>query len=146
MFTRYFDFLLKTGSTLAIIDPRSAKHIGCSRYYAAPDQPGSVSIGFTFLGRPYWGGTTNFELKRLMLNHAFETVSEVWFHIDPTNLRSQKATAKLGARHAYDATLDLSGTPAPWMCFCLTTSAWEDAVSVKDRDQATKPGSALSIR
>lgn len=133
VFARYFAFLLKTGSTLAVVDPRTAKPIGCSRYYAAPDQVDSVSIGFTFLNHAYWGGATNFELKRLMLDHAFETFSEVWFHIDPTNMRSQKATAKLGARHAYDATLDLSGTPAPWMCFCLSKSAWKQVVSAKDQ-------------
>jgi RimJ/RimL family protein N-acetyltransferase len=146
VFERYFDFLLKTASTLTVVDARTAKLIGCSRYYAAPDQADSISIGFTFLNHAYWGGATNFELKRLMLGHAFETFSEVWFHIDPTNVRSQKATAKLGARHAYDATLDLSGAPAPWMCFCLGKSAWENALSGKDRDRATKSVGGLSVR
>lgn len=38
----------------------------------------------------------------------------VWFHIDPSNIRSRKATAKLGAKHVYDAALNLSGNPASW--------------------------------
>jgi len=128
VFEKYFDFLLGTGSTLVVIDRASGKIIGCSRYYAAPDQPGSISIGFTFLNHAYWGGGVNFELKRLMLDHAFKTFSEVWFHIGPDNIRSQKATSKLGAEHVYDAVLNLSGSPAPGMCFRLRKEAWEQTL------------------
>ncbi len=124
-FEPYFNSLLESGAALCVVDRQTGHIIGCSRYYPAPDQPNSISIGFTFLHHAYWGGRTNFQLKRLMLDHAFRTFPEVWFHIAPTNIRSQKATAKLGAEHAYDATLDLSGTPAPWMCFRLSKDAWE---------------------
>jgi RimJ/RimL family protein N-acetyltransferase len=125
VFEKYFDFLLGTESTLVVIDQASGKIIGCSRYYPAPDQPDSMSIGFTFINHDYWGGGVNFELKRLMLDHAFKTFPEVWFHIGPDNIRSQKATAKLGAEHVYDATLNLSGTPAPNKCFRLSKDAWK---------------------
>lgn len=131
VFERYFDFLLSTKSALVVVDQASGSVIGCSRYYTAPDQPDSISIGFTFLNHAYWGGRVNFELKRLMLNHAFKTFSEVWFHIGPNNIRSQKATSKLGAEHAYDATLDLSGSPAPAMCFRLSKDAWERTLKEK---------------
>ena len=94
------------------------------RYYLAPDQPQAISIGFTFLNNAYWGGATNFEIKRLMLDHPLEAVDDVWFHIDPTNIRSQKATAKLCAVHAYDAVLAISGKPMNWMCFQPTRDAW----------------------
>ena len=108
-FAPYFRFLLDRGGTLVVIDRAAHRIIGCSRYYAAPDRPVSISIGFTFLNHAYWGGVTNRALKRLMLDHAFRMVPEVWFHIAPTNIRSQKATVKLGAQYAYDTTLDLSG-------------------------------------
>lgn len=124
-FEPYFDVLLGSKSALAVLDRPSGHIIGCSRYYVAPDQPDSVAIGFTFLNHAYWGGGTNYQLKQLMLDHAFKTYPEVWFHIAPTNIRSQKATAKLGAEHAYDASLDLSGTAAPWMCFRLSRDAWD---------------------
>jgi N-acetyltransferase len=39
----------------------------------------------------FWGGYTNSELKTSMLNHAFSRVKTVWFHVDATNIRSQKA-------------------------------------------------------
>lgn len=137
VFETYFDFLLGTGSTLVVIDRASGKIIGCSRYYEAPDQPDSISIGFTFLNHAYWGGGVNFELKRLMLDHAFKTFPEVWFHIGPDNIRSQKATAKLGAEHAYDATLNLSGTPTLGMCFRLSRDAWQRTRDERDGRSAT---------
>ena len=125
VFDAYFDFLLQAGDVLVVADNASGRIIGCSRYYAAPDQPAAISIGFTFLDSRYWGGNTNFELKQLMLDHAFSRFSEVWFHIAPTNIRSQKATAKFGAQPVYQATLDLSGTPAAWMCFRLDRDVWQ---------------------
>ncbi len=131
VFEKYFAFLLNTKSTLAVIDQASGRIIGCSRYYEAPDQPGSISIGFTFLNHAFWGGGVNFELKRLMLDHAFKSFSEVWFHIAPNNIRSQKATSKLGAEHAYDATLNLSGTASPAMCFRLGKDTWERTLKGK---------------
>jgi len=131
VFEKYFDFLLGTASTLVVIDRSSNRIIGCSRYYAAPDQPQSISIGFTFLNHAYWGGSFNFEMKRLMLDHAFETFNEVWLHIAPDNIRSQKATSKLGAEHVYDAILNLSGTPSPTMCFRLTKDAWKRTLATK---------------
>ncbi|WP_131113977.1 GNAT family N-acetyltransferase [Lichenihabitans psoromatis] len=125
VFEPHFDFLLASHSTLAVSDRASGHLIGCSRYYVPPDHPDGIAIGFTFLDIRYWGGNTNLMLKRLMLGHAFATFDAVWFHIDPTNIRSQKATAKFGARHIYDADLDLSGKVARWMCFRLARSEWE---------------------
>lgn len=126
VFARYFDFLLRSGTALVVVHKPSQTIIGCSRYYVAPDCPDGIAIGFTFLNHAYWGGGTNRELKRLMLDHAFERYPAVWFHIDPNNIRSQKATAKLGAKHVDDAILDLSGSPAPWMCFRLDREGWAE--------------------
>lgn len=124
VFESYFQALLNSAATLVVIDRHTGTIIGCSRYYAAPDQPDSISIGFTFLNNAYWGGGTNFELKRLMLEHAFKTVDEVWFHIDPSNLRSQKATGKLGAECVYEAVLDLGGKAVLWGCYRLRHQDW----------------------
>lgn len=132
-FTGYFGFLLAAGGTLAIRDRRSGEIIGCSRYYVPPDVPDGIAIGFTFLARRYWGGATNLELKRLMLGHAFARFPEVWFHIAPTNLRSQTATVRLGAEPVRTATLDLSGTPGTWLCYRLTRDAWERRLQARGR-------------
>jgi N-acetyltransferase len=133
IFQPYFDFLVDSGTALVVVERVTNRIIGCSRYYVAPDQPDSMSIGFTFLARSHWGGETNLELKRLMLGHAYEMFSDVWFHIGPSNIRSQRATAKLGAEFMYEAELDISGSPTKWMCFKLTNEAWNNVL------EAAKP-------
>jgi len=134
VFTPYFDFLLGKGSTLAVQDRATKEIVGCSSYYTAPDRPSTLSIGFTFLNTAYWGGEANFEMKRLMIEHIFETLDAVWFHIDPSNIRSQKATTKLGAEYQYDAMLNLGGTPAPFKAYCLTRATWEKTCAARGVD------------
>ncbi|WP_279482126.1 GNAT family N-acetyltransferase [Aureimonas sp. SK2] len=125
VFEPYFRMLIDLGGAVAVEDRSEGRIVGASRFYVAPDQRDAISIGFTFLDRTHWGGVANFEMKSLMLTHAFAHFGEVWFHIAPSNIRSQKATAKLGAVHAYDARLDLAGTPTDWQCFRLAKADWE---------------------
>jgi len=129
VFRGYFDWLLAQRSTLVKYDKAADRLIGCSRYYTAPDMPDSISIGFTFVDCAYWGGAANFALKSLMLGHAFETFDDVWFHIDPSNIRSQKATAKLGAEFEYDAELALGPTAAPFKTYRLRKSVWTQTLA-----------------
>lgn len=99
--------------------------IGGSSYYTPPDHCDSIAIGFTFLVREHWGGRSNRELKCLMVEHAFKRYDRVFFHIAPTNIRSQKATMKLGAEHLYDAELNLSNAAKLWKCYALTRCQWQ---------------------
>ncbi|MFC6336340.1 GNAT family N-acetyltransferase [Pseudomonas sp. CCM 7891] len=124
VFETYFASLLKTKKALAVIEIDTGKIVGGSSYYTPPDLPDSIAIGFTFLVREKWGGNTNRELKRLMVEHAFKTHDIVYFHIAPSNIRSQKATMKLGATHLYDAELNLSTAPMQWKCYGLTKAQW----------------------
>lgn len=125
VFGAYFDALLVAGGTLVARDVLG-QAIGMSRYYASADAPEGIGIGFTFLTRAHWGGAMNFEMKRLMLRHLFATVNEAWFHIAPTNVRSQKATAKLGAERMDDGVLDLGTGPAEWARMRLTRAKWAE--------------------
>lgn len=129
VFRPRFKRLLDSGGVLAVL--KDGEIIGCSRYYAAPDQPDDISIGFTFLNSAHWGGEVNFELKMLMLDHAFRSFDKVWFHISPINIRSQKATAKLGAVHQYDATIDISGSAELWTCWSLDRAQWRDVKAAR---------------
>ncbi|MCX7557939.1 GNAT family N-acetyltransferase [Sulfitobacter sp. F26204] len=124
VFTPYFDMLLASRTTLAATLADTGQIIGCSRYYTAPDHEKAVSIGYTFLGRNWWGGDTNFAMKRLMLDHAFACVETVWLHIDPANIRSQCATEKLGAVCAYSANIRLGGKDGFWQCWRLDRAVW----------------------
>jgi RimJ/RimL family protein N-acetyltransferase len=124
VFDPYFDFLISTESALAVFDKSKDRIIGASRYYTAPHPPDSHSIGFTFLTRPYWGGKANFELKTLMVEEILRHSDAAWFHVGPENLRSQKATEKLGALRVDEARLDLGNGPSDYVCFQLTRKAW----------------------
>ncbi len=55
-----------------------------------------MEIGWTFLARDYWGGSYNFEIKQLMLDHAFLFVDTVVFWVGEDNMRSRRATEKIG--------------------------------------------------
>lgn len=99
VFRAYFADALAQGGALAVIDRAGGAIIGSSRMQAYdPANGGSVEIGWTFLGRDYWGGETNREMKRLMLAHALRFVQRVDFRVGETNLRSRRAMEKIGGR------------------------------------------------
>ena len=96
VFREFFREALETGSAFVVIERKTGKIIGSSRYFGFDPQESVVEIGWTFLGRAYWGGEYNRELKRLMLDHAFKFVERVLFVVGVTNFRSQKAVEKIG--------------------------------------------------
>lgn len=94
----YARWLAAAGGAMLIRRRADGAVVGTSRYYRADDLPeGAWAIGYTALVRALWGGAANRELKTLMLAPLFEVTDEAWFHIAPGNIRSQRATAKLGA-------------------------------------------------
>ena len=95
-FRPYFAERLGAGGTLVVIDRASGDVIGWSSYGGFDQSARIVEIGWTFLVRSHWGGTTNAEMKALMLAHAFRFVDIVSFRIGETNLRSQRALEKIG--------------------------------------------------
>jgi RimJ/RimL family protein N-acetyltransferase len=97
VFQKFFDGAIESKGALAVIDRRSGKIIGSSRYCNLHPAESEVEIGFTFLERAFWGGAYNGELKRLMLDHAFQFVDRVVFVVGENNLRSQKALQRIGA-------------------------------------------------
>lgn len=124
IFDPYFDMLLTSGSALVICE--HVDHvIGCTVFYTDTNAPSRLSVGFTFLTRDHWGGKTNRIVKRLSLGHIFSMASEAWFHIAPTNHRSQTATTRLGAVYTHDAEVDLGGGAQRWGCYCLTRENWD---------------------
>lgn len=98
VFENFFDGALESKGAFAVIDRKSGKIIGSSRYCNLNAAEREVEIGWTFLERSYWGGEYNGELKRLMLEHAFRFVGRVLFVVGENNVRSQKALQKIGAK------------------------------------------------
>ena len=96
VFKEFFREALESGGAFVVIDRKTQKTIGSSRYFGFEPKTREIEIGWTFLARSHWGGKYNGELKRLMLDHAFKFVESVVFLIGPTNVRSQKAVEKIG--------------------------------------------------
>lgn len=105
----FFVGALSSGSAFVVIDNESRKVIGSSRYYEWNPVEREVAIGFTFLARSYWGGVTNREMKRLMLDHAFRWAKVVWFHVGADNWRSRKAMEKIGGRLSHVEDKEIQG-------------------------------------
>ena len=127
VFRPYFDFLRKEGGTLVARQISDERVIGCSRFYESDDAPGDICIGYTFLVRDHWGGAMNRRMKSLMLSHAFASFKAVWFHIGADNLRSQKATLKLGADYIRETGGAGGAAVAPHKLYRLTKAAWDAA-------------------
>lgn len=97
VFRAYFDDHLASGGALAVIERESGDLIGATRHDNYDPEASEVEIGWTFLGRSYWGGIYNSDLKRVMLDHAFQSVETVVFLVDAHNARSRRAVEKIGA-------------------------------------------------
>jgi RimJ/RimL family protein N-acetyltransferase len=96
-FAEYFAAGLASGGALVAISKETGNVVGWSRYSSENVEPHEIEIGWTFLGRAYWGGAYNRDMKRMMLVHAFQFVDRVIFRIGATNWRSRRAVEKLGA-------------------------------------------------
>lgn len=98
VFLEYFNQGLKNEfGSLAIISKFDKKIVGWTRLYDFDENRPTVKIGYTFLGRSYWGSNINYNSKKLILNHLFSFLEHVCFDIFEKNIRSQKAVKKLGA-------------------------------------------------
>jgi RimJ/RimL family protein N-acetyltransferase len=97
VFRTFFEEALASGGALVAIDRANGLVVGSSRFHGYDEAASEIEIGWSFLSRLYWGGVYNGEMKRLMLEHAFQSVDSVIFVIGPNNRRSQKAVQKLGA-------------------------------------------------
>ena len=98
-FDAHFATLLERGGSLAVTEKASGAVIGVSRFqYGSPENGGSIEIGSTFLGRAHWGGSTNREMKRLLVGHALRFVERIEFWAWQDNARSCRALEKIGTR------------------------------------------------
>ena len=96
VFRKFFAGALSSGSAFTILERESGRMLGSSRYYGYEPELHEIEIGWTFLGRYYWGGSYNREIKQLMLAHAFSFVETVVFWVGVENHRSRRAMEKIG--------------------------------------------------
>ncbi len=104
VFKNFFEGALESGGAFVVIDAKTQEIIGSTRFHGYDPKRSEIEIGWTFLARKYWGGRYNEEMKQLMLDHAFKFVENVVFFVGENNIRSQKATEKIGAIKSGTAT------------------------------------------
>ncbi|MDI9255964.1 MULTISPECIES: GNAT family N-acetyltransferase [Flavobacterium] len=109
VFQNFFEGAMSSQGAFLIRDTKTGEAVGSSRFYDYNKNQKSVLIGYTFLGRPFWGNGYNRALKKLMLDYAFQYVNKVYFHIGAGNIRSQKAIAKIGAVKVDEFEVDYYG-------------------------------------
>lgn len=97
VFKNYFEGAMLSGGAFLVLDSKTDEVVGCSRFYDYDEKGKTILIGYTFLGRKFWGNGYNKALKKLMIDHAFQHVDKIYFHIGARNYRSQKAIEKIGA-------------------------------------------------
>ena len=97
VFRAFFEDGLTSGGMLVAEEPGSGTIIGSSRFESSRAELGEVEVGWTFLVRRHWGGTSNHVMKALMVGHALQAVDQVIFLIGETNIRSRTAIERVGA-------------------------------------------------
>jgi len=126
VFRQFFDEALAKGGALAIIDKQTGAVIGSSRFQDHdPAGEGVVEIGWSFLARPYWGRGYNAEFKRMMLEHAFQSVARVLFRVGVDNVISRRAMEKIGGRLTGETfTAERGGRPVEHVVYEITRESF----------------------
>lgn len=126
-FREYFDSAVASKMAFVFVDRATGRLIGSSRYHGYEPAFSEIEIGWTFIVRSHWGGATNREIKRLMLDHAFTFVDTVIFWVGEKNWRSQGAMTKIGGvKRAGLFTRKLSGA-TPHIIFEITKSRYQQS-------------------
>lgn len=97
VFRTFFEEAIQSKGAFKIISKATGTIIGSSRFYNYNESDSSILIGYTFYAKNCWGKGINHSVKKLMLDHAFQHVSGVYFHAGPENIRSQISITRLGA-------------------------------------------------
>lgn len=123
VFRTFFDDAIKSKGAFLIVEKSSNKAIGSTRYYDATNS--SITIGYTFFGREFWGGQYNKATKKLMIDYAFQFVDKIHFHIGAENIRSQKGIEKLGAVKVNEYTDEKNGMKAIKFEYLIEKKNWK---------------------
>jgi RimJ/RimL family protein N-acetyltransferase len=111
VFQNFFKGAIESKGAFIVYEKATGDIVGSSRYYELDEENSSVAVGYTFIGRGFWGKGHNRALKTLMLDYAFQFIDKVILHIGATNYRSQKATEKLGASKVGELEVAYYGEP-----------------------------------
>ena len=113
----------------AIREASSGEIVGTTRYYEIDSALPRLAIGYTWYAKRWQKTHLNTACKRLLLEHAFETLDcvAVAFHTDELNEDSQRAIERLGAQRegvlrAHKRRAD--GSLRNTVCFSILAEEW----------------------
>lgn len=112
----------------------TGKIIGSTRLFEIYPNDRKLEIGWTWIVKDHWATTVNYECKLLLLTFCFETLKAVRVQLKTrdTNVRSQKAIKKIGAKLEGVLRKDRiqdDGTSRNAMYFSIIDDEWEEAKS-----------------
>ena len=112
VFRTFFEGAIQSKGAFKIIDKSTGNIAGSTRIYDYNEQENSVLIGYTFFSTEYWGKGINSSVKVLLLDYLFQFVSSVYFHIGASNIRSQMAIGRVGAKKVGEQDVAYFGEPS----------------------------------
>jgi RimJ/RimL family protein N-acetyltransferase len=118
----------------AVRETGSGDIAGSTRYYEIDDALPRLAIGYTWYAKRWQKSHLNTACKRLLLEHAFETLGcvAVAFHTDELNEDSQRAIERLGAQRegvlrAHKRRTD--GSLRNTVCFSILADEWPNVAN-----------------
>lgn len=112
VFQNFFEGAIKSKGAFKIMDNITGEIAGCTRFYDFNEEDNSILIGYTFYATKYWGTGINPIVKKLMMDYIFQYVDKILFHVGSTNIRSQIAVGRLGAKKIAEEEVAYFGEPA----------------------------------
>lgn len=67
-----------------------------------------------------------------MLDHAFQWVDRVWFHVSPDNIRSQKAMERIGGKLSHRGQMSLTGSLHEYLFYKIEANKMDRGSTVED--------------
>jgi RimJ/RimL family protein N-acetyltransferase len=123
VFQGFFDGAIASGSAFLTTETKTGNVMGSTRFYD-PDAGNSVMVGYTFIGREFWGKGYNPAVKKLMFDYAFQQVDNIFLHIGAGNIRSQTATLRLGANKVREFEKIMGGRPVLHHEYVVQRQKW----------------------
>lgn len=125
------NYYQKTAIPFIIFDKKSQTNAGSTRFMNINWDYKVLEIGSTWIGREFHGTGLNMNMKFLLLEYAFETLSfeKVEFRIDERNTASRKAVEKIGGK--LEGILKknvylLDGFKRNTCCYGILKEEWQD--------------------
>jgi len=121
----------------AVREAHGGDIVGSTRYYEIDAAVPRLAIGYTWYAKRWQKSHLNTACKRLLLEHAFETLGcvAVAFHTDVLNEDSQRAIERLGAQRegvlrAHRRRTD--GSLRDTVCFSILAEEWGNVANWLD--------------